>query len=53
MIQPGPAKIGGPPGALARRAARRQKPQEVDLLADLGGQREDDGSGGPEQDKVK
>ena len=45
-------EIGGPPGALAGRAARRQKPQEVDLFADLGDQRKDDGRGGSKQDEI-
>ena len=46
-------QIGHPPGALAGRAARRQKPQEVDLLADLGDQRKDDGGGGSEQHEIE
>ena len=46
-------QIGDPPGALAGVAARRQKPQEVDLLADLRDQREHDGRGGAEQHEVE
>jgi hypothetical protein len=46
-------EIGRPPGALAGRAARRQKPQEVDLLTDLGDQRKDDGGGGSKQDEIE
>jgi hypothetical protein len=54
MIQPGPAaEVGGPPGALAGRAARRQKPQEVDLFADLGDQRKYDGGGGSKRDEIE
>jgi hypothetical protein len=46
-------QIGDPPCRLPAFLARRQKPQEVDLLADLRDQREHHGRGGAEQHDVK
>ena len=47
-------QTGHPPGRLSlRRAARRQKSQEIDLLADLRDQREHHRRGGAKQDEIE
>ncbi len=45
-------KVGSPPAAAAL-IARRQKPQKIDLFADLSDQREYDGRSGAEQDEIE